>query len=58
MAASFATGAVGERGVGAAAGSGSAGVAGGVSLASFNRRASRFFSSVRRKTLIVVRKDL
>ena len=51
------TGAVGERGVGTATG-GSTGVNGGVSLASFNLRASRFFSSVRRKTLIVVRNDL
>jgi hypothetical protein len=34
------------------------GVIGVASLASFNRIASRFFSSVRRKTLIVVRNDL
>jgi hypothetical protein len=57
---SFGTGAIGDTGVGTAAGAGvgSIGVAGGVSFASFNRRASRFFSSVRRKTLIVVRNDL
>lgn len=36
----------------------SIGVAGGVSLNFFNRNASRFFSSVRKKTLIVVRNDL
>ena len=60
----FVTGAVEERGVGATArtgmdsGSSSIGVSGGVSLASFDRRASRFFSSVRRKTLMVVRNDL
>lgn len=36
----------------------STGVGGGLFLTSFNRRASRFFSSVRRKTLIVVRRDL
>lgn len=59
-AASFAAGAVGDRGVetASAVGSGSTGVIGGVSLASFARRASRFFSSVRRNTLIVVRNDL
>lgn len=34
------------------------GVSGGLFFSSFRRRASRFFSSVRRKTLIVVRKDL
>lgn len=34
------------------------GVSGGVFFSSFNRRASRFFSSVRKKTLIVVRNDL
>jgi hypothetical protein len=58
---SFVIGTVGEKGGGTAAGvgSGSIGVSGGVaSFASFNRRASRFFSSVRRKTLIVVRNDL
>ena len=57
---SFAIGAGGESGVGTAerVGVGSTGVGGGVSLASFNRRASRFFSSVRRKTLMVVRNDL
>lgn len=42
----------------AGVGSTSAGVTGVVSLASLTRRASRFFSSVRRKTLIVVRRDL
>ena len=39
-------------------GSGRTGVSGGVFFPSFKRRASRFFSSVRRKTLIVVRNDL
>ncbi len=34
------------------------GVSGGVSLRSFSRSASLFFSSVLRKTLIVVRNDL
>lgn len=34
------------------------GVGGGLFLTSFDRRASRFFSSVRRKTLIVVLRDL
>jgi hypothetical protein len=36
----------------------SKGVAGALFFVSFNRSASRFFSSVRRKTLIVVRRDL
>ena len=44
--------------VGVSVGVGSTGVIGGLVFASFNRRASRFFSSVRRKTLIVVRRDL
>jgi hypothetical protein len=37
---------------------GSIGVAGVISLTSLDRSASRFFSAVRRKTLIVVRSDL
>jgi len=37
---------------------GVAGVSGGVFLRSFRRRASLFFSSVLKKTLIVVRNDL
>lgn len=37
---------------------GSTAVAGSESLASFGRLASRFFSAVRRNTLIVVRNDL
>lgn len=41
---------------GVAATSGTVGC--GLFLASFDRMASRFFSSVRRKTLIVVRRDL
>jgi hypothetical protein len=36
----------------------STGVAGSESLSSFGRLASRFFSAVRKKTLIVVRSDL
>lgn len=40
------------------AGSLGTGVSGVLFFSSFRRRASRFFSSVRRKTLIVVRKDL
>jgi len=39
-------------------GSGKMGVSGGVFFSSFRRKASRFFSSVRKKTLIVVRNDL
>lgn len=38
--------------------SGVAGVAGGVFFSSFTRNASLFFSSVLKKTLIVVRNDL
>lgn len=37
---------------------GSTGVTGVASLTSLERSASRFFSAVRRKTLIVVRSDL
>jgi hypothetical protein len=37
---------------------GATGVAGGVSLLCLTRASMRFFSSVRRKTLIVVRRDL
>jgi hypothetical protein len=50
----------GSGGAGASMGVGatSAGVAGGLTFASLDRRASRFFSSVLRKTLIVVRRDL
>lgn len=44
----------GSTGVGATSGN----VGGGLFFTSFDRRASRFFSSVRRKTLIVVRRDL
>jgi len=48
------TGAAGSAGVGSVR----IGVSGGEFFSSFSRRASRFFSSVRRKTLIVVRRDL